>query len=365
MFQRPTEISFWSGHTRLLPQATQALRAPWARYRQNIGGPRCPRTSASTSLPVRCAPKALHQDTYPTSNGQSERTNQEIGRFLRSYCSSCPGDWADVLPWAEIAQNSLRHSSTALTPFQCVLGYQPALAPWHRSSEQVPAVDEWFRRAEALWNAAHTRLQRAVRRFKSHADRRRGDAPIFQPGDRVWISTRDMKLHTPCRKLSPRYVGPFPILRQVNDVSFAVQLPAHLKLSPVFHVSLLRPAVRGPLDATGGGADPPAPLDVDGEAAYAVRDLLDSRRRAGRLQYLVDWEGFGPEERSWVPACDVLDPSLCHDFHRRRPDRPGPRQRGRPRTLPSSAAGAAPWRGGDVTTTPATPSVYRSSSPKY
>ncbi|XP_034143061.1 uncharacterized protein LOC117592903 [Esox lucius] len=214
--KRPTEISFWSGHTRLLPQATQALRAPWARYRQNIGGPRCPRTSASTSLPVRCAPKALHQDTYPTSNGQSERTNQEIGRFLRSYCSSCPGDWADVLPWAEIAQNSLRHSSTALTPFQCVLGYQPALAPWHRSSEQVPAVDEWFRRAEALWNAAHTRLQRAVRRFKSHADRRRGDAPIFQPGDRVWISTRDMKLHTPCRKLSPRYVGPFPILRQAG-----------------------------------------------------------------------------------------------------------------------------------------------------
>ena len=42
---------------------------------------------------------------HPESNGQVERVNQDVGRFLRSYCQDRPGDWAACIPWAEMAQN--------------------------------------------------------------------------------------------------------------------------------------------------------------------------------------------------------------------------------------------------------------------
>ena len=39
----------------------------------------------------------------------------DVGRFLLSYCQDRPGEWAAFIPWAEMAQNSLRHSSTNLS----------------------------------------------------------------------------------------------------------------------------------------------------------------------------------------------------------------------------------------------------------
>ncbi|KAK3545018.1 hypothetical protein QTP86_033218 [Hemibagrus guttatus] len=113
---------------------------------------------------------SLSSGYHPQSNGQAEHLNQEIGRFLRSYCSREQQRWSEFLPWAEYAQNSLIHSSTGLMPFQCVLGYQPPLFPWSGEPSDVPAVEEWSRLSQEVWEHAHVRLQRAVRRQSIQAN---------------------------------------------------------------------------------------------------------------------------------------------------------------------------------------------------
>ncbi|KAI2653738.1 Transposon Tf2-11 polyprotein [Labeo rohita] len=98
----------------------------------------------------------LSSGYHPQTNDQTEKKIQELGRYLQAYCSEDQYSWSRFLPWAEYAQISLRQDTTGLTPFQCVLGYQPPLFPWMEQPSNVPAVDHWFRESERVEQYART-----------------------------------------------------------------------------------------------------------------------------------------------------------------------------------------------------------------
>uniref|UniRef100_A0A8C5QNB5 Gypsy retrotransposon integrase-like protein 1 n=1 Tax=Leptobrachium leishanense TaxID=445787 RepID=A0A8C5QNB5_9ANUR len=175
---------------------------------------------------------------HPQSNGAAERTNQSLEQYLRFFISHQQDNWSSLLPWAELARNNVVHDSSGHTPFFATYGFHPALLPGTPSESPIPALNDHLQLLRQSWTRIQSALQKACVAHKKFADRHRRPGP-YVPGQRVWLSTRHIKLWVPSHKLAPRFIGPYRVLRRINPVSYALELPKSLRIPNSFHTSLL------------------------------------------------------------------------------------------------------------------------------
>ena len=181
---------------------------------------------------------------HPQTDGQSERTIQTLEDMLRAYILEEGGDWSKCLPLAEFAYNNSYHTSIGMAPYETLYGRRCRTPVcWVETGEKLLLGPELVQETTNRIKLLKEKLKTAQDRQKSYADRRR--KPLeFQVGDHVFLKATPYTTvgkATKVKKLQPRYVGPFQILKRIGPVAYQLALPPNLSnLHSVFHVSQLR-----------------------------------------------------------------------------------------------------------------------------
>jgi hypothetical protein len=106
-------------------------------------------------------------------------------------------------------------------------------------------VDKFLEQRQVVIQVVRDSLAKAVDQQKEQADKHgRKNKEQFIVGDKVLLSTKNLSSSTvsnlDSNKLLPRYIGPFTIVKVVNDNTFKLDIPSKMRLNPVFYQGLLK-----------------------------------------------------------------------------------------------------------------------------
>jgi hypothetical protein len=192
----------------------------------------------------------LSTSHHPQIDGQSERTIQTLEDMLHACILEDGGSWNHHLPLIEFSYNNSYHSSIGMAPYEALYG-RKCRTPlcWAEVGDKSVLGPEIIQQTTLKIKSIQEKMRTAQSRQKSYADKRR--RPLeFSEGDHVFLNvTPKLGLRGVFRtkKLCPRYVGPFLILKRIKPVAYQLALPPAMSgLDDVFHVSQLKKYILDP-----------------------------------------------------------------------------------------------------------------------
>jgi hypothetical protein len=191
-----------------------------------------------------------------------------------------------------------------MAPFEVLYGLQ-CRSPlnWIEPGEKVIFGPDLVDEAEATVHCIQNNLKVTKSHQESYANKRR--RPLqFEVGDHVYLKVspmKGMKRFGVKGKLSPRYIGPFPILGRCGTVTYKLELPPSLAgVHNIFHVSQLKKCLKTPVDVV---LPEVAPLESDLTYPEHPIKILDQKSRVTRRKtikfYKIQWSNHTVEEATW------------------------------------------------------------------
>jgi hypothetical protein len=181
---------------------------------------------------------------HPETDGQTERLNQTIETYLRSFVNLEHSDWVKLLPLTEFIYNNRKTTIPRYSPFYANYGYHPASGTAIPRTDILPvhskAYGHWMK---AIDDDCEETLEKSRVQTKRYTDDNRIEARNYKRGDLVVLNGQNIRSRRPCNKLDHKLHGPFEIQDIISKHGVRLTLPKSWKIHPVFHVSLLEPFV--------------------------------------------------------------------------------------------------------------------------
>ena len=245
---------------------------------------------------------AFHPQTY----GQSERLIQVLEDMLRGCVMEFSGSWDRYIPLMEFAYNNSFLSSIDMAPYEALYGWKCRTPVcWTEINEHKVIGPDIAKDTEEKVQVIRETLKAASDRQKSYADLKRRDI-AYEVGDKVFLKVspwRKILQLGKKGKLSPRFIGPYEVLEQIDPMTYRLALPLELvKLHNVFHVSMLR---RYHFDES--HILPVQEIQVQEDLSYdeepkaiLAREVKQLRNKQVPLVKVL-WQHHGMKETTWEP----------------------------------------------------------------
>jgi hypothetical protein len=249
--------------------------------------------------------------SHHQTNGLTERVNSVIEQYLRCFANYKGSNWSNYLYLAEFSYNNAIQESSNYSPFYANYGFNPRHSPEIPSNIDVPRAEDFVVNLSDLSKELKKNLETASKKQENFANKHRTQAPEFKKNDKVWLNS-SLILRNKNKKLKPRKLGPFKIIKKISPVTYKLDLPKKYRIHPIIHVSELEPYYEDNFNRTQA---PPPPVIIDDEEEYEVEKILDKRKHYGKIQYLIKWKGYSLSDASWEPESNLNCPELIKEFN--------------------------------------------------
>lgn len=241
---------------------------------------------------------------HPRANGLVEKHIGITSDMIRKLLYGTGKQWSMFLPFIQSAINNRIRTTTGSTPFSLMFGrrYNPFK---DYSSEQIvpPATDAELndlhqRMIDVIFPAISERVSIYKDKMSTRINKSRR-LHNYRKGDIVMLLRTEVDMNQPLNKIATKYTGPYQVVHKGRNGVIHLMSPSGTMYPMNVRAHRLKYVGRH---------------HPNFNQAYEVEKILNHRGSEANREYLVRWQGYGPESDEWIPEIDFHTHEVIDDY---------------------------------------------------